>query len=75
MMFDTLTNLLNYSSLDIDECDPTYEFYRGCAENAYCENTVGSYRCYCDDGFVGDPNGYGCYDRKNYNCNHNTLFS
>ena len=32
---------------DIDECVEM----RGVCENGRCENTVGSYRCDCDNGF------------------------
>ena len=36
--------------VDINEC-----VNRGlCAENAFCENTAGSYTCNCNDGFEGD---------------------
>lgn len=39
------------SVLDRDECsDGTSE----CSLNAECTNTVGSYNCTCNEGYVGD---------------------
>ena len=40
--------------VDIDECSG----FDMCAELAYCENTNGSFRCICDEGYVG--NGVTC---------------
>ena len=40
---------------DIDECDEGLDM---CHINATCENTVGSYECYCFSGFTG--NGINC---------------
>ena len=36
-------------SLDIDECSPGK-----CHSNATCNNFIGSFKCVCDEGFVGD---------------------
>ena len=36
---------------DVDECE---EGTDNCVENATCENTIGSFTCECDDGFVGE---------------------
>ena len=36
---------------DIDECAFSRD---NCDENSLCHNTVGSFSCVCDDGFVGD---------------------
>jgi hypothetical protein len=38
-----------YMITDIDECD-----YVNCTEYATCYNTVGSFFCQCDAGFIGD---------------------
>ena len=38
--------------LDVDECA---ENSNKCHGNAYCNNTVGSYRCQCPLGFTADP--------------------
>ena len=40
---------------DIDECAEELDM---CHINATCENTVGSYECYCFTGFAGD--GFDC---------------
>ena len=40
---------------DIDECSSETN---GCDENAECNNTLGSYKCICKDGFHG--NGTNC---------------
>ena len=40
---------------DIDECNEGLDM---CHINATCENTVGSYKCYCFTGFTG--NGFYC---------------
>ena len=56
--------ILIYSYLDTNECDPASDYYRGCAENAYCLNTVGLYECICNPGYEGDPNNYGCYESE-----------
>ena len=48
-------------SLDIDEC---MEQTDNCEQ--ICGNTIGSYKCFCRDGFIIDEDGYTC-DGKN-NC-------
>ena len=42
--------------IDIDECNASPSF---CPVNADCENTLGSYRCSCRPGFLG--NATNCY--------------
>lgn len=37
--------------LDLNECTAK----PGTCKNGRCENTVGSYRCRCDQGFVANP--------------------
>lgn len=48
--------LLGYDALffssDIDECQS--ELMYDCHGDAVCQNTVGSYKCVCKQGFVGD---------------------
>ena len=36
-------------SIDVDEC-----LFNPCHSNAMCNNTVGSFMCSCDFGYVGD---------------------
>ena len=50
-LHDIITHCI--SSSDIDECESS-----PCNANAICENTEGSYECYCKSGFSGD--GYNC---------------
>ena len=45
--------LMNFS--DLDECDFNAST---CHSNARCSNTIGSYHCNCDTGFIGD--GFNC---------------
>ena len=47
---------------DIDECSNTS--YK-CDPNANCNNTVGSHRCSCREGFTGD--GRSCSGRNKIN--------
>jgi len=35
---------INECTLEIDNCDP----------NAWCENTIGSFECFCNNGYSGD---------------------
>jgi hypothetical protein len=43
----------NMLCVDIDECnDPNYQ--NNCQINTICKNTIGSYKCYCNDGFTGN---------------------
>jgi len=44
---------------DIDECDPTKRLNR-CEQ--ICENTLGSYKCSCQEGFELSKDGYDCED-------------
>lgn len=39
------------SVLDLNECTAK----PGICKNGRCENTVGSYRCRCDQGFIANP--------------------
>lgn len=41
--------------VDINECDISSGAVGVCGLNARCINTLGSYDCSCQDGFVGDP--------------------
>ncbi|XP_072424321.1 latent-transforming growth factor beta-binding protein 2-like isoform X1 [Chiloscyllium punctatum] len=44
--------------IDVDECmNGTI-----CGTHGYCENTDGSFRCHCDQGFEIPPGGQGCVD-------------
>ena len=49
--------MLNYNYFyenlytDIDECSEDIHF---CNNNNYCVNTIGSYRCQCNDGYRGN---------------------
>ena len=47
---------------DIDECANFTESELFCDENAFCNNTVGSYECVCNDGYTGD--GFFCHTSK-----------
>ena len=52
----------NYNFLsDIDECSTGVD---KCDANAYCTNTVGSYKCTCEAGYVG--NGFKCTGKLHY---------
>ena len=44
---DFANDIFVYLSTDIDECQDG--FNGGCQK--YCNNTIGSYHCYCDPGF------------------------
>ena len=37
-----------------------------CADNAYCENTDGSWECNCMEGYNGDPFKDGCAKGTKY---------
>ena len=39
------------NSKDVDECN---EEKHDCSSNATCQNTVGSFKCRCNDGYQGD---------------------
>uniref|UniRef100_A0A3B3RIX5 Latent transforming growth factor beta binding protein 2 n=1 Tax=Paramormyrops kingsleyae TaxID=1676925 RepID=A0A3B3RIX5_9TELE len=44
--------------VDIDECAN----YTACGAHGFCENSQGSYRCYCDRGYIESPGIPGCID-------------
>ena len=46
--------MLFYLLPDIDECEDT----DNCFQN--CINTIGSYQCLCDHGYLLDPDGLTC---------------
>ena len=52
---DYYSNVINYYTyvLDINECSET-----PCEHN--CTNTIGSFNCSCNDGYVLDENGRSC---------------
>ena len=41
---------------DVNECEN--EQTNPCDRDAFCNNTIGSYSCHCNQGFVGD--GFNC---------------
>ena len=41
---------------DIDECDNENG---NCSQ--FCNNTIGSYQCYCEDGYILDSDDHTCY--------------
>ena len=43
--------LINYYTADINECEVGAA---NCAPDATCVNTLGSFECQCNEGFVGD---------------------
>ena len=53
--------------LDLNEC--LGDEAVSCASNATCHNSIGSYRCICDNGFRGD--GHTNCERK-YNAESHT---
>uniref|UniRef100_A0AAY4C0V1 Latent-transforming growth factor beta-binding protein 1 n=1 Tax=Denticeps clupeoides TaxID=299321 RepID=A0AAY4C0V1_9TELE len=56
-----LKNLAFFAAFsDIDECVNVTT----CGGNGFCENTDGSYRCYCDRGFTNPPDGQECTDEN-----------
>lgn len=44
--------LTKYLVLDLDECNEI--LLNGCSQDAFCNNTVGSYTCTCNIGYAGD---------------------
>uniref|UniRef100_A0A8D3BIL8 Fibrillin 1 n=1 Tax=Scophthalmus maximus TaxID=52904 RepID=A0A8D3BIL8_SCOMX len=50
--------------LDLNECTAK----PGTCKNGRCENTVGSYRCRCDQGFVANPTQTECIDNREGFC-------
>ncbi|GFY77928.1 protocadherin Fat 1 [Trichonephila inaurata madagascariensis] len=48
-----------YCNMDVDEC----QFTDACSEHEVCQNTYGSYKCFCEEGFVRD--GYKCIRKTN----------
>jgi len=55
----TTTTTLSFFSTDIDECATGAAT---CDHNADCTDTVGSYKCKCKTGYVG--NGRDCTSRS-----------
>lgn len=45
-------SFLLYHFVDVDECIET--FSNKCSSDAFCTNTVGSYKCTCNLGYMGD---------------------
>ncbi|XP_066553217.1 latent-transforming growth factor beta-binding protein 1 isoform X2 [Amia ocellicauda] len=45
--------------VDVDECSVNSTL---CGRHGFCENTAGSFRCLCDQGFQEQPDGQGCVD-------------
>ena len=43
--------------VDVDECAVSGQV---CAQTAHCENTYGSYRCVCKEGFEQEPDSQSC---------------
>ena len=54
--------------IDVDECTASSSM---CHENAFCNNTLGSYNCTCKPGYYGD--GKTCKDKVG-RCLHNSSF-
>ena len=50
-----------YLGLDINECENSMNFCNGT-----CENTPGSYNCFCPTGYVPNPKGDLCIGRFNF---------
>ena len=42
---------------DIDECSTENN---NCSVNSLCSNTIGSYECFCHDGYLDEGLGYVC---------------
>lgn len=55
----TLYPSLHYST-DIDECANDTV----CGSHGFCDNTDGSFRCLCDQGFETSPSGWECVGEK-----------
>ena len=54
---------------DVDECVQNID---GCAENATCSDTEGSYECTCDPGFTGD--GFNCTSQSDKAIHYENCF-
>ena len=59
LAFKPIEKLLNYHLIDIDECKLGID---ECQSFTYCNNTIGSYRCSCKEGFRG--NGIHCQGKQ-----------
>ena len=46
-----LSNVVISLLTDVDECELEVDI---CDEKAMCTNTIGSYKCECESGFLGD---------------------
>ena len=60
-----MLHILYVQYLDIDECTRDHD----CHTKATCTNTVGSYGCACNDGWIG--NGTVCTDKNE--CEQSTV--
>ena len=49
-IFNTFKSIIFVTSADVNECQSP----DACGANSVCNNTVGSYRCDCENGFVAD---------------------
>ena len=49
-VFNMILRLFSFLLLDIDEC---LSELHNCDDNAYCNNTIGSFNCTCNQGYEG----------------------
>ncbi|XP_030833292.1 fibrillin-2 isoform X4 [Strongylocentrotus purpuratus] len=55
---------INSECVDLNEC----ELNPMVCNNGLCENTMGSYRCVCEEGLTLDTSGRNCVDLRSYEC-------